>query len=153
MDAILGAIAAATPKVQLQNETVSANNGAGQSWAEYIISYDGNVYKNENRSGDTQINAPDWIRPTAKAQNYEVRYTSVAGDTGDISASNPAYPGSEGTWLAMTGTNELYLEVTDTSPSGAVTKTITFTVEVRDAATATTIDTASISLTANQDTL
>ncbi len=73
----------------------------------------------------------NWVTPTSQAANYQVRVTSISGSLsyGDIT----------GTWLNLSSTRAWYVAQT-----GSGNTTWEFTIEIRDTATSTVRDTATI---------
>ena len=88
---------------------------------------------------DGTTNGSNWITPTSSASLYEVRATKVSGDT-------PNAGSALNTWLACTTTRSWALYLTGLGRFDCV-----LTIEIRDAATQTVRDTATITMmTKNQ---
>ena len=88
---------------------------------------------------DGTTNGSNWITPTSSASLYEVRATKVSGDT-------PNAGSALNTWLACTTTRSWALYLTGVGRFDCV-----LTIEIRDAATQTVRDTATITMmTKNQ---
>ena len=93
----------------------------------------------DTREGATYFNQGDWVTPTSAAGNaYEARVSSVSG--GSLTS------GTVNTWLALGTTREWFVS---RSIIGAIT--ITFTLEIRDAATSTVLATSSVTLEASRE--
>ena len=88
---------------------------------------------------DGTTNGTNWITPTSSASLYEVRATKVSGDT-------PNAGSALNTWLACSTTRSWALYLTGLGRFDCV-----LTIEIRDAATQTVRDTATITMmTKNQ---
>lgn len=85
---------------------------------------------------DGVTNGTNWITPTTSASLYEVRATKVSGDT-------PNAGSALNTWLPCTTTRSWALYLTGVGRFDCV-----LTIEIRDAATQTVRDTATITLMA-----
>lgn len=81
-----------------------------------------------------QTNGTNWVTPTSSAANYEVRATKVSGDT-----PNPG--DALNTWLPCTSNRSWTLQLTGIGRLDCV-----LTIEIRDAATQTVRDTATITM-------
>ena len=89
---------------------------------------------------DGTTNGSNWITPTSSASLYEVRATKVSGDAFQPTGS------ALGTWLACTSNRQWQLLLTGLGRFDCV-----LTIEIRDAATQTVRDTATITMmTKNQ---
>ena len=85
---------------------------------------------------DGLTNGTNWITPTTSASLYEVRATKVSGDT-------PNAGSALNTWLSCSTTRSWALYLTGVGRFDCV-----LTIEIRDAATQTIRDTATITLMA-----
>ena len=85
---------------------------------------------------DGTTNGTNWITPTSSASLYEVRATKVSGDT-------PNAGSALNTWLACTTNRSWALYLT-----GVGVLNFVLTIEIRDAATQTIRDTATITMMA-----
>lgn len=111
--------------------------------ATYGIRSNGTIdatYTSTNGGGsDGTTNNTNWVTPTSSASLYEVRATKVSGDT-------PNAGSALNTWLACSTTRSWALYLT-----GAGRFDCVLTIEIRDAATQTVRDTATITMmTKNQ---
>lgn len=89
---------------------------------------------------DGATNGTNWITPTTSASLYEVRATKVSGDAFQPTGS------ALGTWLPCTSNRQWQLMLTGLGRFDCV-----LTIEIRDAATQTVRDTATITMmTKNQ---
>jgi hypothetical protein len=89
---------------------------------------------------DGLTNGTNWITPTTSASLYEVRATKVSGDAFQPTGS------ALGTWLPCTSNRQWQLLLTGVGRFDCV-----LTIEIRDAATQTVRDTATITMmTKNQ---
>jgi len=135
--AILGAAAAFFPSssivISISNRTVSKNGFGVPATATYTIDNDGTV---RNHAG---TNLETWLVGVGVTSNYEVRATYSSGDA--LSS------GTLGSWLNCGTDRSWSNSVSDDS------KSTTLLVEIRDAATGTVRDNASITITANSVTL
>ena len=98
--------------------------------ASYTLLSTGVIQTSDGGAGD----GTNWITPTSQAANYQVRVTTISG--------SPSYGAATNTWLALTSNRAWYL-----SQSGSGLNSCQFTVEIRDTATNTVRDTATITLT------
>jgi len=81
--------------INLDGHTVSAFKAGGTNADAHLkVDNDGNMYQQKNFGGYTQIDSTnDWVRPTTSSPGlYEVRFTSLVGDTLTSSTA------SEDTW-------------------------------------------------------
>jgi hypothetical protein len=108
--------------------------------ATYGIRSNGTIdatYTSTNGGGsDGTTNGTNWITPTSSASLYEVRATKVSGDT-------PNAGSALNTWLACTTNRSWALYLTGVGRFDCV-----LTIEIRDAATQTVRDTATITMMA-----
>jgi hypothetical protein len=108
--------------------------------ATYGIRSDGTIdatHTSTNGGGsDGTTNGTNWVTPTSSASLYEVRATKVSGDT-------PNAGSALNTWLACTTNRSWALYLT-----GVGVFACTLTIEIRDAATQTVQDTATITMMA-----
>ena len=88
-------------------------------------------------ANDGLTNGTNWVTPTSSASLYEVRATKVSGDAFQPTGS------ALGVWLPCTSNREWQLML-----SGAGRFDCVLTIEIRDAATQTVRDTATITMMA-----
>lgn len=99
---------------------------AATVYAEYTLEADGDIVKNED---STIVDMGDWITPKSHMTDYEVRATVVSGSL--------SY-GITGSWLALGSLNRVW--------SKSDWGTAEMTIEIRDAATSTVRDSATITI-------
>ena len=109
--------------------------------ATYGIRSNGTIdasYTSTNGGGTNgTTNGSNWITPTSSASLYEVRATKVSGDAFQPTGS------ALGQWLPCTSNRAWYLYLTGIGRLDCV-----LTIEIRDAATQTVRDTATITMMA-----
>ena len=111
--------------------------GLDSSYIEYIVKSDGTIsFQGSSTlsggySGTT--NGTNWVTPTGSASNYEVRATLQSG-------SNPN-TGTMNTWLACTSDRAWTISITGFNDVQSV-----ILIEIRDSATQTVRDSATISM-------
>ena len=131
--------------ITVSGDTLSAGNTDADSTQSLRFVDDGDVREKKNSgSYDLISETTDWLRPSSSAPGlYEVRFTSISGDTGDFSATtsvNTWHDFSSGSW---TGT------VTDSTIFFGG-KSVTFTIEIRlDGGSV--LDSAAYTLTADRE--
>ena len=129
-----GGVSGGSGSVTLNNATVDSQNGGANATASWRIDSDGYVYEGYNGSYSA---AYQW---TADAvANYEVMATKTSG-------SNPT-GSSLATWLACSSDRDW--TVTDTTFDELI-KQSTLTIEVRDVATSTVVDSCTVNLYAER---
>lgn len=98
---------------------------AATVYATYTLESDGDIVKNED---STIVDMGDWITPKSRMTDYEVRATIVSGSVEG---------GVTGSWLDFS-TDRFW---TKSDPG-----TVEMTIEIRDAATSTVRDSATITI-------
>jgi len=119
----------------LSGHTFAANSTSNPTTGSFIVDNDGNMYTQENASPVIQIDtATDWIRPADRSPgDYEVRYTSVTGDTANLTCTTAV-----DTWHPL-------------STNLAVgPKSCTFTIEIRKGSTGAALVSGSYTLSADR---
>jgi hypothetical protein len=132
----------------LSGHSNTANRVNFDAKAEIRIHTDGNMHQRDNGVSWTQIDSTnDWVRPTSAigAGNYYGRYTNLTGDTADA-VSNVA----EDTWFDLF-TQNVIVGVVDTTPLGAITKSVTWDFEISESSSGPADVSASYTCTANRD--
>lgn len=127
--------------VTLSGETTTAlDDDPSDAYARIKIDQDGNVYESADTGTPSWVQvdtAADWVRPTGAAPgSYEVRYTSLTGDALDSATA------AVDTWYSLSSGDYTLVQ----SRATVGTDTCTFTIEIRSGAT--TLDSASYTLTA-----
>ena len=123
---------------------VSLVFGGGNSDTHLKVDNDGNMYKQINFGGYTQIDSStDWVRPTTSSPGlYEVRYTGLTGSA--IFTGTTA----EDTWHSMSSGDWILRQ--RQLGGGFDSTSSTFTVEIRLNGGAV-LDSASYTLTCNTE--
>lgn len=120
--------------ITIQDENVINSREMLTTYAGYRLNASNGLVYKMNPNGTWVSLGYYWVDPTGEAPNYEVRATLNSGD-------NPT--GTEGSWLALTSTRDWYLV-----QSSAGATMCNLTIEIRDAATQTVRDTATVYLEA-----
>jgi len=133
--------------LNLDGHSFAANSTSNPTTGSFIVDNDGNMYTQENASPVIQIDtATDWIRPADRSPgDYEVRYTSVTGDTANLTCTTAVdtwHPLSSGDWT---------ITVSDTNLAVGP-KSCTFTIEIRKGSTGSALVSGSYTLSADRTT-
>lgn len=125
-------IGSSSDTISITNTTATdITTSPSDATAGYRLDSDGKVYRIE---GASTVVYEDWVVPNGNAGNYESRVTVVSG---------ALTTGNANIWEALS------IDRTWTvSETGIGTRTCTFDVEIRDAATLVVKDTAQITITA-----
>lgn len=102
----------------------------GQTYAQWIISFNGFTYKRTTSGAAYQSTA--WINPQSGMDQYDVRATLASGDTPD---------GTLGTWLNL-GSTRTWGWTNQAAPV-----TCNLTVEIRRVSDSVVVDTATVKIT------
>ena len=117
-------------RITLTDQTYTNATGGGlPATVGYTIDADGNVYD------QSSVLLEQWCAPAALSGDYEVRATISSGTLTS---------GTTGSWLALS-TDRTWSKTVESPATG----TCVFTVEIRRIGTTTTLDSATISITAD----
>lgn len=133
MSGILQAIlSAGEPLITLTDQAVSEDTPGGAALATYTINSNGNV--EETTIGGGTVTLEQWLTPAIGAGNYEVRATLNSGTLAS---------GTTGSWLSCS-TSRAW-----SCSRGVIgTQSANLTVEIRNAATLSVKDSATVTLQA-----
>ena len=128
-------IAGGGPVFALSTRTVNHNTAAPTTaTAGYQLTNTGKVQRNGTGSGGSYVDVENWVNPTSLAgAGYECKVTIALGTLSS---------GTSGSWLALSSTRTWEVSASST------TKSCTFTVEIRDAASLVVLASAVITLNA-----
>ena len=118
--------------ISITNQSIAEFTGGTTATAGYRLDSDGWVYQVTTSITST---LEQWVTPAARAIDYEAKVSLVSG----ILTS-----GTTGTWLALSA-DQLWR----VSAPGGVSRTCTFTVEIRRAGVGTVLDSATITVIAD----
>lgn len=132
--------------VTLSGHSNSAGNSGSAATASFKIDNDGFVYEKDNLGAWLKIDSvTDWVRPVESAPgDYECRYTSATGDTGDLTPTT-----AEDVWHPL-ATSDWTIIITDDNPLVGG-KSATFTLEIRKGSSGGAIASGSYTLTADRE--
>lgn len=117
--------------IDIRDVEIIQAGGGSFTLSGYRLHSNGTVYKLGPGGGASASLGYDWVTPTSNAPNYDVRATLVSGDT-------PS--GTLNSWLPLSSSRSWSLTAV------ADAYACTLTIEIRDAATQTIRDTASVYL-------